>query len=76
MDKLGKIFYGNKKLLYKCKNTVSIPVLGMVDEILSISKYSSSTVATNAAINSFMGPYKLTLSQKKCGKIQIGKKCD
>ena len=54
MDKLGKIFYGYKKLLFKYKNTVSIPVLGMVDDILSISKCSSSTVATNAAINSFM----------------------
>ena len=76
MDKIAKIFYGDKKLLYKYKNKVNIPVLGMVDDILSISKCSSSTIATNAAINSFMEFNKLKLSHKKCGKIHIGKKCD
>ena len=48
----------------------------MVDDILSISKCSSSTVVANATINSFMELNKLKLSQKKCGKIHIGRKCD
>ena len=48
----------------------------MVDDILSILKCSSSTIATNAATNSFMELNKLKLSHTKCGKIHIGKNCD
>ena len=54
MDKLAKIFYKDENLLYKYKNTVSIPVLGMVDDVLSVSRCSSALVISNATVNSFM----------------------
>ena len=76
MDKLAKIFYGDQNLLYKYKGEVNIPVLGMVDDILSVSKCSSSTVSANATINAFMELNKLKLAHKKCAKIHIGKKCE
>ena len=63
---IAKIFYGDENLLYKH---------GMVDDILRISKFSSSTVSTNATINALMELNKLKLAQKKCGKIHIEKKC-
>ena len=54
MDKLGKMVYQNENLLYKYKNEVGIPTLGMVDDILSITKCSTDTVKTNGVINGFI----------------------
>ena len=73
MDKLAKIFYKNENLLYKYKDTVEIPVLGMVDDVLSVAPCSSKSVMTNATINTFMELNKLKLAEKKCAKIHIGK---
>lgn len=76
MDKLAKIFYGDENLLYKYKKeTVKIPVLGMVDDVLTVAKCSSASVSSNATVNAFMEINKLKLAAKKCGKIHIGKKC-
>ena len=36
MDKLGKLVYKDKELVYKYKGVVDTPCLGMVDDILSI----------------------------------------
>ena len=76
MDKLAKVFYKDENLLYKYKNTVNIPVLGMVDDVLSVSKCSSASVISNATVHSFMEINKLKLAAKKCGKVHIGKKCN
>ena len=73
MDKLAKLFYNDNNLLYKYKNSVSVPILGMVDDVLSVAKCSSSSVASNATLNSFMELNKLKLAEKKCGQIHIGK---
>ena len=40
MDKLAKVFYANENLLYMYKQTVKIPVLGMVDDVLTVAKFS------------------------------------
>ena len=54
MDKIGQMMYENKELLYRYKDLVEIPSLGMVDDIMSIQKCSANTVANNAVINAFM----------------------
>ena len=74
MDKLGKLMYQNENLLYKYKNQVGIPTLGMVDDILSIQNCSSDAVKVNGVINGFIESKKLTLSEKKCHRIHISKK--
>ena len=74
MDKLGNIIYNNEDLLYKYKQKVDIPSLGMVDDILSIQKCSSDSVKINAVINAFIESKKLTLSRNKCHRIHIQKK--
>ena len=76
MDKLAQIFYKDEDLVYKYKNTVEVPVLGMVDDVLCVTRCSSKTVISNTTINTFMELNKLTLSADKCRKIHIGKKCD
>ena len=72
MDKLGKIYYRNKELLYKYKNLVEIPPLCMVDDIMSIQKCSDSR-KINSTINAFIELKKLKLSHKKCSRVHIGK---
>ena len=76
MDKLAKVFYNDPNLTYMYKENVKVPVLGMVDDVVCVTKCSSSTVTTNATINSFMELNKLKLSAGKCSKIHVGKKCD
>ena len=76
MDKIGQMMYENKHLLYKYKNQVEIPSLGMVDNIMSIQKCSSNIVANNAIINSFIKSKKLRLSKTKCKRIHINKRND
>ena len=63
IDKLSKYAYENKPLLYNYKG-VEVPPLGMVDDILSISKCSEQSIAMNATVNSFIGSNKLQLKKK------------
>ena len=64
MDKLGKLAYNNKDLLYYYKG---------LDDILGIQKCSNKSFQLNSAINTFIDLEKLTLSKKKCHNIHIGK---
>ena len=73
MDKLAKIFYGDKTLLYKYKNEVNVPILGMVDDVLCVAKCSSEAIKCNATVTSLMELNKLKLATNKCAKIHIGK---
>ena len=73
MDKLGKLEYGNKDLLYKYKDQVDIPSLGMVDDVLSSRKCSMDSVKGNAVINAFIESKKLTLNKSKCHRIHVSK---
>ena len=54
MDKLAKLFYNDKNLLYKYNNLVKVPILGIVDDVLSVAKCPSSAVASNATVNMIM----------------------
>ena len=76
MDKLAKIFYSESNIAYKYNNTVNVPVLEMVDDVISVNQCSSKSVTSNATVNSFMDINKLSLSHTKCSKIHVGKKCD
>ena len=60
-------------MLYKYKDKVEVPVLGMVDDVLSVATCSSKSVITNDIINSFMELNKLKLAEKKCAKKHIEK---
>ena len=64
MDKLAKIFYNDTTLLYKYKNKVKVPILGMVDNVLCVAKGSSEAVKCNSTINSFMELNKFKLAEK------------
>ena len=74
MDKLGQQVYNNKELLYKYKDKVDIPCLGMVDDIMAIQKCSDDALKINAVINGFIESKKLSLSKTKCHRIHVQKK--
>ena len=71
MDKLGKLAYSLPEILYKYKG-ISIPPLGMVDDILTVSNVENSQ-EINKLVNTFFEHKKLKLNSKKCFRIHIGK---
>ena len=76
MDKLGKIVYDNPDIAYKYREKVVVPPLEMCDDILTVSKCGSTSVAMNSLVNSFISSKKLQLNETKFAKIHVGKKCD
>jgi hypothetical protein len=73
MDKLAKIIYSDKSLVYKYKGVTDVPPLEMVDDILTISKCSIAAVTINAVVNAFIESKKTHTIQEKvlchtCGK--------
>ena len=74
MDKLGKIVYGYKKLLYNCKGT-EMPCLQMVDYILTVTNCDPADVAMNSTVNTFIESKKFKLAETKCTVIHVGKQC-
>ena len=53
---------------------MSIPPLGYVDDVVTISNCGNDAVATNAIVNAFTESKKLEYSENKCKKMHIGKK--
>ena len=75
-DKLDKKVYDEKEHLYKYKGEVDVPPLEMVDDILTLQNCGLASEAINNQVNNFIEQRKLTLGQKKCVKIHVGKKCN
>ena len=73
LDKLAKMVYQDKPLVYLYKGVAEVPPLEMVDDVLTISKCSATSVAMNATVNAFMENKKLTLSKDKCNVQHVGK---
>ena len=73
VDKLAKIFYSDKNLLYLYKDKLEVPILGMVDDVINVNKCLNKTVVSNSIINSFIETDELTLAHTKCSKMHIGK---
>ena len=73
MDKLGQLAYSKPEFLYYYKGVVATPPLQMVDDVLGIQKCSAKSRRLNNVINTFIELEKLTLSQKKCHIVHVGK---
>ena len=68
MDKLCKLMLQNEHLMYKYRNTVYVPPLEMVDDIMSAVKCGSTATAVNSIINAFIESKKLMLGSLKCSE--------
>ena len=76
MDKLAQLVYKDKSLVYKYKGVAEVPPLEMVDDVLTVSKCSITSLTMNIVVNSFMENKKLKLSKEKCSVIHVGKTSD
>ena len=54
------------------KNCVTIPPLGMVDDILTLTKCGTEANKVNAIVQSFVENKRLTLGIDKCLKMHVG----
>ena len=60
--------------MFNYKECVSVPPLGMIDDLASFSQCGPETVKINALINAKIESKKLEFGPKKCFKIHIGRK--
>ena len=74
MDTIGRESLRTGLGIYKYKDTVDIPSLAMIDDIMAISACGDDTIELNAIINAKIEAKKLRLSEDKCYKIHICKK--
>ena len=59
--------------LFRYRNCVTIPPLGMVDDILAVTQCSVSSVKINSFIGAKIKCMQLELGQKKCAHMHVGK---
>ena len=73
MDTLGPECLDRGDGMYKYKNCLPIPPLGMVDDVLAVAHCGTDSAKVNAIIQSKMATKKLELGQEKCFQIHVGK---
>ena len=76
MDTLGRESLRTGSGIFKYKQTVDVPSLAMIDDILGLSSCGDESIELNALVNAKMENKKLRLSEDKCFKIHICKKDD
>ena len=61
----------DQSVVYKYKDAVEIPPLGMMDDVLSVSKCGLKSIEMNATINAKIEGKKLRLNEDKFHKIHV-----
>ena len=74
VDTFGKECLTEKKYLFHYRDSVEIPPLSMVDDLLCVSSCGLDTVLLNSFIKAKSNMKKLQFGEKKCHKIHVG--CD
>ena len=72
VDTSAKECVQSEKFLYKYKDTVDVPPLAMVDDLLLISNCGLNSVLVNGFINSKTNFKKLQYGVDKCHKMHVG----
>ena len=72
VDTIGKECIENEKHLYKYKDSVGIPPLGMVDDLIAVAECGTESLLLNSFINAKTNVKKLQFGIDKCHKIHIG----
>ena len=73
MDSIPRECLKENVEMFRYRNVISIPPLGMIDDLASVAYCGPKSVKLNAAINAKIGLKKLELNQKKCVKLHISK---
>ena len=72
VDSFGKYCIENEKFLYQYKESVGIPPLSMVDDLVLISTCGLNSVLINGFINSKTNQKKLQYGVDKCHRMHVG----
>ena len=72
VDGIGRDSLNGELEPFKYKNKVEIPVLGMVDDILTVSESGHKTSRMNGFINAKIATKKLQFGPKKCYVLHTG----
>ena len=60
--------------IFKYKDTIDVPSLAMIDDVMGMALCGDYSIELNSIINANMETKKLRLSEDKCFKIRICKK--
>ena len=74
IDTLGRDCIKYNEGLYKYKDTINVPPLSLIDDVVAVTNSGTDTILMNAKINMKMESKKLRLSVDKCKHIHIAKK--
>ena len=74
VDSFGKECIEEGKHLYTYKESIFIPPLAMIDDLLSISECGTQSVKMNSFLNTKTNIKKLQFGVEKCHKMHIGTK--
>ena len=72
-DKLGKAAYKNKEPIYLYKQTVEVPPIGYVDDVLTVSRCGNASVINNTIVNTFTGNQKVKIWTRQMQKVTYWK---
>ena len=73
MDSIPRDYLKEKIEMFKYRNAISIPPLGMIDDLASVAYCGYQSVKMNATINAKIDLKKLELNKKKCVKLHVSK---
>ena len=75
IDTLGKECLSSGEGLFKYKECLPVPPLGLVDDVLGIAKCGTDSIKLNSIIQSKMSTKRLKMGPSKCFQIHVGKQC-
>ena len=73
IDTIGEECLEEAKHLYNYKDGLGVPPLGMVDDVIAISRCGVEAVEMNAYLNQKTNIKKLQFGPEKCIKLHVGK---
>ena len=76
MDLIGLEMYTEDEGLYMYKNLISVPALGMVDDVVALSRCGVQSMISNSIINNIIEVKRLQFGPDKFFQIHVGRKAD
>jgi hypothetical protein len=73
MDSISRECLRENIEMFKYRNVVTIPPLGMIDDLSAIAKCGSESIILNAVINAKINLKKLEFNQTKCVNLHVSK---
>ena len=73
MDSISRECLRDNVEMFRYRNAISIPPLGMIDDLAAVAKCGPESVILNSVINAKINLKRLEFNQSKCIKLHINK---